>query len=79
MTRETGGPAFPTENGRQVGPSAYHYEGMTLRDYFASQVLPGVVQVCANDVRQEDETRAQHFVRVAYELADAMLAERAKP
>lgn len=31
---ETGGPAFPTENGRQVGHSVYHYEGMTLRDYF---------------------------------------------
>lgn len=34
---DDGGPAFPTENERQVGHNEWHYQGMTLRDYFAGQ------------------------------------------
>lgn len=36
MGKHTGGPAFPTDNAHQNGPSTFHYEGMTLRDYFAA-------------------------------------------
>lgn len=34
--KNTGGPAFPTENAHQTGTSTWHEEGMTLRDYFAA-------------------------------------------
>ena len=30
-----GGPAFPTDSERQVGPDTWHYEGMPLRTYAA--------------------------------------------
>lgn len=43
------------------------HEGMTLRDYFAGKALPSVMHLCA-----------QSFARKAYEIADAMLAERLK-
>lgn len=33
MTKETGGPAFPTEI----------YEGMTMRDYFAAKAMQAMV------------------------------------
>lgn len=67
MSKETGGPAFPTENERQTGANSYHYEGMTLRDYFAAKALT-VIYMDADD----DEHAAQR----AYELADAMLKAR---
>jgi hypothetical protein len=30
-----GGPAFPTDSERQVGPDTWHYEGLSLRTYAA--------------------------------------------
>lgn len=60
--------AFPRAN-------EYQY-GMTLRDYFAGQALAGL---CS----QHDATGMWSWlpndaVVVAYKIADAMLAERAK-
>lgn len=66
--RDNGGPAFPfpyENNGHWLTAS-----GMTLRDWFAGQV----VTACWHGVGNEDRTAA-----AAYALADAMLAERAKP
>ena len=63
---KTGGPAFPTDNAHQNGPSTFHFEGMTLRDYFAAKAMPECIgwgepdKVCAK----------------AYEYADAMLKAR---
>ncbi len=45
--------------------------GMTLRDYFAGQALVGI---CS---RGEAKSRTQ--AQYAYEIADAMMAERDKP
>jgi len=67
-----GGPAFPVPIA--VGPAGdeYHSElhGMTLRDYFAGQVLAGL---------HADETlgnNAKAMSLYAYAVAGAMLKER---
>ena len=41
-TINDGGPALPTENAMQTGPSSCRYEGMTMRDYFAAHAPIGV-------------------------------------
>ena len=60
MSKETGGPAFPIP----------HYtHGMTLRDYFAAKAMQGWI---VSNV----EASNKQFAEAAYEMADAMLAER---
>jgi len=68
--RDDGGPAFPSD-----GPAdAISYWGMSLRDYFAAQVLPAVYAHALNEgVESQDAIVAE-----AYELADAMLEQRTK-
>lgn len=63
-----GGPAFPQ------GESALTYTstGMSLRDYFAAKVLP---QVYASSVLAGSPLQ-ESIAQEAYEIADAMLAER---
>jgi hypothetical protein len=64
--QNNGGPAFPAP----AGVSHITEQGMTLRDYFAAQVMPEIVQ----------RVEAGGFERVAklcYEMADAMLKARA--
>jgi hypothetical protein len=62
-----GGPAFPLQS---IGPEfAPGYAGMSLRDYFAGQVLIGL------SVRREGRCNADDAEN-AYALADAMLAAR---
>ena len=65
--RESGGNAFPT-NGDDV-------EGMTLRDYFAAQVLTGFM---AADVERMhlDVHEVSNYARQIYRVADAMLKAR---
>ncbi|HEY5800925.1 MAG TPA: hypothetical protein VIT92_11940 [Burkholderiaceae bacterium] len=75
---ETGGPAFPAENAGQSGPSTYHFEGMTLRDYFAAQALPAVIRQCYADTRSPDESQEDYFARACYAVSDAMLKARAQ-
>ena len=63
----TGGPAFPG-----LHPSAecrFKEEGMTLRDYFAAQVLQGLLASGLDQPKFE-------FARKSYEMADAMLKAR---
>jgi len=62
-----GGPAFPQFD---IGDHSEFPCGMSLRDYFAGQALPGLLSLSANgrsNVRLADE---------AYVYADAMLAAR---
>lgn len=67
---DDGGPAFPEfSNGGILGPTLQ--SGMTLRDYFAGQALAGPM------VSYEEHT-FDAAARVAYALADAMIAERKK-
>jgi hypothetical protein len=64
MTKDTGGPAFPAP----AGVSHITEQGMTLRDYFASKAMEGLI---ANN-----STNAQEIAQAAYIVADAMLERR---
>jgi hypothetical protein len=78
MTKDTGGPAFPTTM-HNYGDGKYASDGMTLRDYFAAKSLQGI---CANpddSHAPEDETYDQYvdeITRCAYKIAEAMLKAR---
>lgn len=65
-----GGPAFPQSE--RVGDVSVVYGGMTLRDWFAGQVMTGLV---ANP-HNKDSEGGNAFARTAYQVADAMLAAR---
>jgi len=58
LTKDHGGPAFPVPQGGRGG--------MTLRDYFAGQVLAGL----GDAIGQVD------VAKVAYLVADAMIEAR---
>ena len=67
---KNGGSAFPTNS---------YAPGMTLRDYFAGQVLSGssIILIEAENEGIYPET-LNSLAANAYELADAMIAEREK-
>lgn len=67
-----GGPAVPVEREHGFG-SLVKYRGMSLRDYFAGQVLVGA----AGGWIRGDAEMAE-LARRAYAVADAMIAERCK-
>lgn len=73
--KDTGGPAFPVpfsldpDVGGPVFADCYGNGGMTLRDYFAAKAM---LAMC------DHTTSRWQIARDAYELADAMLKERAK-
>ena len=69
-----GGPAFPLEHvryeqGDGLVMNRAEMDGMTLRDYFAARCITSTLN------RVE---KVETIAKWAYELADAMLAERAK-
>jgi hypothetical protein len=65
-----GGPAFPCGSGDMRDPA-----GMTLRDYFAAAALGHIPKLL--DV-QERNLSVSNIAAWAYEIADAMIAEREK-
>lgn len=80
--KRDGGPAFPRPHSWDESPVSGVHEGdriephsaqagMSLRDYFAAQAVPGLVAGA-----ECFDTHA--IAHDAYALADAMLAERAK-
>lgn len=70
---DDGGQAFPAAD-----PGMNGTYGMTLRDWFAGQALAGVVERCAADTLMPGEDIEHLFARRAYQVADAMLAARAR-
>ncbi len=66
-----GGPAFPRDAGNNAGAT----HGMSLRDWFAGQVLAGML---ANS-RSPQSGLWEAWALDAYELADAMLEARKPP
>jgi hypothetical protein len=56
--------------------------GMSLRDYFASRAMLGIItsdqwkQVVINEAVTKDKSIFRVITKAAYELADAMLEER---
>lgn len=68
-----GGPAFPWREEDGAGGYCQHV-GMSLRDWFAGQVLSGLhANPAINREAFDDEVAA-----ACYKMADAMLAERLK-
>jgi hypothetical protein len=68
-TPNDGGPAFPQAR-PDVPPE---FRGMTLRDYYAGVVLGALL---ANP--NTGDQSASAWAKIAHNMADAMLAERAK-
>ena len=91
--KDDGGPAYPHlyEHCQRINESEM-YKGLSIRDFFAAAVLQGLVAFQyggelgrifdANkkiaDAGDERESPQQYTARIAYSLADAMLAERTK-
>jgi hypothetical protein len=85
-TKETGGPAFPeqvlkhwadlTDRHHQSQPEYYTTSegGMTLRDYFAAKAMQADLEYQGLEGRED----IPNVAAMAYYMADAMLAERAK-
>jgi hypothetical protein len=67
--RDDGGQAFPVMRDFNYVP------GMTLRDYFAAKAMAAVIATPEGFT----VNGAPHLAEIAYEMADAMLAERNKP
>ena len=67
MNKNDGGPAFPVGDHKETAPTY----GMTLRDWFAGQAMKSLIR--------DTDWEQSELVMNAYLIADAMLAERAKP
>jgi hypothetical protein len=81
---DDGGPAYPGEQGHTPGGTWNQTwnPGMTLRDWFAGQVLVGLLASEGPDFAykgSDSVTREELVASFAYKQAEAMLAERRKP
>ena len=66
--------AFPSEMPRIDNPNFVSHEGMTMRDFFASKVIPSTINRIGFSVGKQSEWHAKK----AYEVADEMMKERSK-
>jgi hypothetical protein len=78
MAINDGGPAFPSSvaeiHGRATNSDEFGLRGMSLRDYFAGQALAGI---CGDGIPGRHHM-ATDTAMMAYEYADAMIAQREK-
>lgn len=78
VSRGDGGAAFPVippvhePSGESLMGWPMPDRGMTLRDYFAAKAMQGIVA----SISQACPLNVPNDVRLAYEIADAMLAAR---
>lgn len=63
-------PAFPSTNNGDLG--------MSLRDWFAGQALIAVSSRWKGNISDIDQSGQELSARYAYQIADAMMKERAK-
>lgn len=75
MSEKDGGPAFPHDTllGQHGTIRDWGAPGMSLRDWFAGKALP----FCLSEFGGNAEDQKQ-YAEAAYQIADAMLAERSK-
>lgn len=83
MSKNDGGPAFPHETVKIKDWSVTGHtvkDGMSLRDYFAAQAMPAVMEQYfkANGSCLGTEHAPRNCAAHAYTYADALLAEREK-
>ena len=72
MKNDNGGSAFPVNDSTYLSAGEF---GMTLRDYFAAKAMVGMF--ADSDFATHDAGEVI-LAKVAYKMADAMIAERAK-
>jgi hypothetical protein len=82
MSKDNGGPAYPTIEANYHNENM-RCEGMTLRDYFAVKAMNALIvnNEIAKRIVSKDMSGSQGYqaiAREAYNMADAMLLERAK-
>ena len=70
-----GGPAFPV-TAEQSPSGVFPSPGMTLRDYFAGQALPMLIEFLKHDARDYGLPYVDYCAQQAYATADAMLKAR---
>ena len=83
---DDGGPAFPIAPDRNANDVIhYGWNGMTLRDWFAGQVMAAMCgdmqlrEICGNIAKDAGLPDGTGIVaRLAYDQADAMISERGK-
>ena len=75
MSKNTGGPAFPSMRYEFGGED----DGMTLRDYFAAKAVAGIFYpAIVESLAQDIDLDCDKIAGFAYTMADAMIAEREK-
>jgi hypothetical protein len=81
MSDTTGGPAFPVTEWHLNGSTHSDWRGMTVRDYFASKAMQGLIscpdwrESAGEDVGMD---ASDYTASAAYVMADAMLKARQK-
>lgn len=85
MSVRDGGPAFPSDELHQAADTDVYqqFQGMTLRDYFAAKAMQAMVNSEFEMYAVEHKHPGgmgvgERWAQQAYQMADAMLAERAK-
>ena len=81
-TRDTSGPAFPVYDHHGNGQPFLAATGMTLRDYFAAKAMHAFIVEPVEGVQEAaawnlSDNTCTAFAKAAYQMADAMLKERA--
>jgi len=79
MSKDNGGPAFGEL--QQVGDVAMRDGGLSIRDYFAAKALSGMIAQGGLGFmgwHPSNWDSSKSLAKSAYEIADAMLKERAK-
>jgi hypothetical protein len=73
-TKNTGGPAYPVKTPMPGDNFETVHQGMTLRDYFAAQVIQGMY----SNSNQYNTTyyTEDYKAKMAWSMADAMLKAR---
>lgn len=67
--------AIPAVTGLPNGDVLWGSSGITVRDYFAGKALQAIA---VHVIIAYDKIHSEDVARVCYELADAMVEERAK-
>lgn len=74
MTKDNGGPAFPSIDVTGGHPQTLAFTGMSMRDWFATHAM----QADLNYQGLEGRDDVRHIAAMAYQMADAMLEARKK-
>ena len=84
MSEKDGGQAFPMALPDIALPPDEAFalvkrcQGMSLRDWFAGQALVGWLSYNGEYVDMTSDTQGEKVAAWSYEIADAMIAQRAK-